>query len=304
MYTKLLVPLDGSRLSEGILPYARSLAGALGVPVELLHVIDPEIVSALCNPKVGRYFDTVAASMRRDSVSYLETVARSFPGPARISCETEIGNPAEVVVDGAAASPGTLIAMATHGRSGLQRWLLGSVAAKVLHATRDPLLFVRPREHNNGGGEAVLTRIVVPLDGSSLAEAVLPHARALAERMHLEMMLVRVYAMATHSYIVGAEGYLPDLETVRVDVEREGAKRYLEDKVEQLRWQGVKDVSYLMLEGNAPSEIIDLARGIPQNLVAMCTHGRSGVGRWVLGSVTDRVVRHSGDPVLVIRAQS
>lgn len=304
MYTKLLVPLDGSRLSEGILPYARSLARALEVPVELLHVIDPEIVSALCNPKVGRYFDTVAASVRRDSVSYLEKVARSFPGPSRVSCEAEIGKPAEVVVDGASDSPGTLIAMATHGRSGLQRWLLGSVADKVLQATRNPLLLVRPRERDNGGEQAVLKRIVVPLDGSALAEKVLPHARALAERMGLEVMLLRVYVMAMHSYIVGAEGYVPDLETLRADIEGEEAKRYLEDKAEQLRWQGVKDVSYVLLEGSAAGEIIDLAKGIPDNLVAMCTHGRSGVGRRVLGSVTDRVVRHSGDPVLVIRAQS
>lgn len=304
MYTKLLVPLDGSRLSEGILPYARSLARALEVSVEFLHVIDPEVVSALCNPKVGRYFDVVAAGMRRDSVSYLEKVARSFPGPGRIICEAEVGKPAEIVVDRASDSPGTLIAMATRGRSGLQRWLLGSVADKVLHATRNPLLLVRPREDDSGGEQAVLNRIVVPLDGSALAEKVLPHARALADRMGLEVMLLRAYVVATHAYIVGAEGYVPDLETLPVDIEREQAKRYLEDKVEQLRWQGMKNVSYVLLEGSAASEIIDLAKGIPNNLVAMCTHGRSGVGRWVMGSVTDRVVRHSGDPVLVIRAES
>ncbi|MBI2360946.1 MAG: universal stress protein [Deltaproteobacteria bacterium] len=269
MYTKLLVPVDGSPLSERILPYARFFARALGVPVELLHVIDPEVVSALCSPEVGRYFDTAAASMNRESVSYLETVARSFSGPARITCEVQIGRPAEIIVDRASATPGTLIAMATHGRAGVQRWLLGSVADKVLHATKDPLLLVRSRGHDNGDERAALKRIVVPLDGSALAEAVLPHARALAERMQLEVMLARVYTMAMYSYVVGAEGYVPDLETVREDIEGEEAKRYLEDKVEQLRWQGVKDVSYVLAEGNAAGEIIDLARGMPDNLIAM-----------------------------------
>lgn len=303
MYTKILVPLDGSRLSEAILPYARSLMKTIGVPVELLHVLEPDAISAACDPKIGRYFDTVAASRKRDGVSYLETIARSLPGDGQVICEAQVGNPPEVVVDRASADPGTLIAMATHGRSGITRWLLGSVADKVLHATRNPLLLVRPRGERPNGEEAPLKRIVVPLDGSALAETVLPDVTRLAAVMGLEVILVRVYTMAPHAYIVGAEGYVPDMETLRADLEGEQAKRYLEDKVEQLRWQGVKDASYVLLEGDAASELIDLARQTPENLVAMCTHGRSGVGRWVLGSVTDRVVRHSGDPVLVIRAK-
>ena len=303
MYSRILIPLDGSRLSEGILPWARSIVRAVKTPVELLVAIEPETISAFSNPEIGRYFDTVGASMTRDSLAYLEKLGRSFSDSADVHCFAEIGNPAEIIVDRASADRGALIAMATHGRSGVQRWVLGSVADKVLHAATNHLLLVRPGGGGNGDGEATLKRVLVPLDGSALAETVLPHVRALAETMELEVMLLRVYSMDPYAYAIGAEGYAPDLEILRADIKGEEAKRYLEEKADQLRWQGMKNVSHLLLEGNAAGEIIDVAKGTPDNLVAMCTNGRSGVGRWVLGSVTDRVVRHSGDPVLVIRAK-
>ncbi len=95
---------------------------------------------------------------------------------------------------------------------------------------------------------------------------------------------------------------MPDIEGLLESLKEE-AKDYLEKKVQQLSGDGVKNVSYVLAEGESAGKVIDFARETPDNLVAMCTHGRSGVGRWVLGSVTDRVVRHCGDPVLVIRAE-
>jgi nucleotide-binding universal stress UspA family protein len=76
---------------------------------------------------------------------------------------------------------------------------------------------------------------------------------------------------------------------------------YLQGRVEELQAEGMEKVSFMAVEGRGPEEIIDVARRTPDNLVAMSTHGRSGIGRWVLGSVTDRVVSYGGDPVLVIR---
>ena len=84
---------------------------------------------------------------------------------------------------------------------------------------------------------------------------------------------------------------------------REEAGAYLEEKVNELKQNGIEKVSSILLVGSGADEIIDLARGTPDNLIAMCTRGRSGVERWVLGSVTEKVVRHSGDPVLVVRAE-
>jgi nucleotide-binding universal stress UspA family protein len=299
MYSKILVPLDGSQLSEKVLSYARSLAKGLKVPVELLRVIDPAVTEAFSKPEDGRHADIVTSEMRDNGLDYLKEVARSFTDTSTVKCSAETGSPAEVIVDRAAAQTGTLIAMSTHGRSGAQRWLLGSVADKVLHASTSPLLLVRAREGENSPDEATLTTIDVPLDGSGLSELVLPHVTALAQKLNLEVVLLRAPVVPASSYM--APEYEPGFQEIAGNIMDE-SKKYLEEKVEQLQGGGVEKVSYVLLKGETAVEIIEMARQTPDNIVAMCTHGNSGIGRWVLGSVTDRVVRYSGDPVLVIRA--
>ena len=298
MYSRILIPLDGSRLAESILPHARTLAKAFRVPVELLHAIDPEVITVFVNPAKGRSAYTVEADMKQKALEYLEPIAGSLPGPEAVSCSAEIGKAAEVIVKKASVHPATLIAMATHGRSGIPRWLLGSVANKVLLTAANPLLLVRPTERLESTGVASLKTIVVPLDGSGLAEKVLPHAEALAKIMNLEIILLRAYALPPV-----AEGYMPDLDVLMTEV-RESARQYLDRVLERLQSEGISRVSTLLVEGDAARNIIDVAKRTPENLVALCTHGRSGFSRLVLGSVADRVVRESGDPVLVIRPQS
>ncbi len=300
MYSKILVPLDGSRLSEGILPYARSLAKAFKIPIDLLLVIDPETISAASAPGTDRYFYAAEADMKKNRSEYLDETVHSFLSSLTVNCSVETGYPAEAIVDKASAHPDTLVAMSTHGRSGVQRWFIGSVADKVLHICTNPLLLVRTVGKEPANEQAGLKTVIVPLDGSPLAELVLPHVTATVKEMDLEVVLVRAYSIATEAYT--GEGYMPDIEGLLESLKEE-AKDYLEKKVQQLSGDGVKNVSYVLAEGEAAGNIIDLARETPAHLVAMCTHGRSGVGRWVLGSVTDRVVRHCGDPVLVIRAE-
>jgi len=292
MYSKLLVPLDGSRLSEGILPHARSLAKALSVPLELLQVIDWDAIPAITDPQFGRYIDTAKADMKKNSIDYLNSVAGSFLKSLNVTRSVEIGNTAEVIVDRAASQSGTLIAMSTHGRSGLQRWVLGSIAAKVLHTATNPILLVRATKKRVTNKEVALKMVLVPLDGSALAEQVLTHITTLAKKMMLKVVLLRVYDVS---------GDTPHMQKI-TKIVRDASRTYLEEKVGLLRGEGLEKVSYLLLKGRAAGRIVDIARETPDNLVAMCTHGRSGIGRWVLGSVTDRVVRHCGDPVLVIRA--
>ncbi len=295
MHKKILVALDGSQPSEQILPYARHLAKRLNIPVALLQVIEPEALIPLVAGKPERYPEVLAAQ-RGTIGAYLNRVATSFSTSSSVDCLVEVGKPAEIIVDKAAADVGTLIAMTTHGRSGVQRWLLGSVAAKVLHATRNYLLLVRAKK-TGSPEEMLLKSILVPLDGSELAESVIPDVIELAKKMDAEIILARAFRLPLNDY---NEGYGSD-EGVW-DMVRDDARNYLEEKVKQLKSKGAERVTSLLLEGYAAGSIIDLAQKTPQSLIAMCTHGRSGVGRWVLGSVTDRVVRHSGDPVLVIRA--
>lgn len=288
IYKKILVPLDGSKLAEGVIPYVRLLASALKLPVDLMHVNDPETVAPVHHRIQGH--------------EYLKEVAALFTSSLGVNCRVENGRAAEVIVDRASADAGTLITMATHGRSGAQRWLLGSVTQKVLQVSTDPLLLIRPREETLAR-DVWLNTIILPLDGSHLAEKIFPHVIYLANRLALEVVLIRTYTLPTTGYFL-ATGVSPAAIGELGDKIKEEATGYLQAKVEELQAEGIEKVSFVAVEGKGPEEIIDLARKSAGNMVAMSTHGRSGIGRWVLGSVTDRVVCYSGDPVLVIRPTS
>lgn len=289
MYTKILVPLDGSKLSEQILPYAGLIAEEFNIPVDLLRVNDPDTITAFAPPLQGGDYLKKAAQLH-------------FPLSRKVNCIVEMGKPAEFIVEQAAADPGTVIAMATHGVSGLQRWLLGSTTNKVVRTAKNPVLLIRPVEKGNPIEPIKLKTLLVPLDGSGLAEKVLPHVVALAKALHLEVNLVRVYTLPADSYLVGDGLYMDVLSQERETI-RKGAEEYLDGKTQELQAEGLGRVISIALEGDAAGEIIDLARRTPDCLIAVSTHGRSGVGRWVLGSVAEKVIQHSGDPVLVIRPQ-
>jgi nucleotide-binding universal stress UspA family protein len=294
--------LDGSRLAENVLPYARALARAFDLRVELLSVVDSIDFARTTNAGHVRDFDPLIEAAMQEGKRYLEGIARSFGG-TKVSNTVEQGVADKIIIENAGGDKDTLIAMATRGRSGIHRWLMGSVAEKVLRGATNPLLLVRGNEEGKSEGEAALKSIVVPLDGSKLAETVLPRAVELAKSLSLAIVLTRAYQIPLSAAYAGAEApYIPNQDAL-LNLVREEASAYLEAKVNELHQNGVEKVSSVLLVGSGADEIIDLARSTPNNLIAMCTHGRSGVGRWVLGSVTEKVVRHSGDPVLVVRAE-
>ena len=297
MYTRTLIPLDGSKVAEQVLPYARFLAKALGIPVELLGVVDPDVLVPFSNPAQGRHLDTLVAETTSRTATYLDTTARSFQGP-QVKCSVEKGKPEDAIIEKAALDPNTLIVMATHGRSGIQRWLLGSVTDKVLHGSTHHLFLVRASDQGKTDGESALKTVILPLDGSALAEQPLPHVVDLAQKMKLGVVLVRAYALPP---TISAEDYGYYSADLLDQLESE-AREYLQGKVNEVKQRGVERVTSVVTTGYGAEEIITLARNTAENFVAMCTHGRSGIKRWVWGSVTDRVVRHSGDPVLIIRA--
>lgn len=301
VYKKILVPLDGSPVAEQILPYARSLAKTLDVPVELFEAVEPERVALHSGAKQSQEVDIVKTRLKGEALGYLKKVEESFAKSSKISSSVEIGTPADMIGAKAGAQAGTLIAMATHGRSGVQRWLLGSVAEKVIQSATSHIFLVRANEPK--AVEASLKTVIVPLDGSPLAEEVLPYVSDMAKKMDLEVLLVRVFTLPVLLY--GGEDYYATDLTEILEVAKNEAKRYLEEKVARLKIvEGLNRVSSIYLEGESAGQIVDLARKTPDNFIAMSTHGRSGVGRLVLGSVTSRVVRHSGDPVLVVRASA
>ena len=300
MVKKILVPLDGSKTAEHALPLARFLARRLELSVQLLNVIDLTELARGVSAAEGLFLDTLAEDETRAGGEYLAKVARTFGGVA-VRWSVAKGKAADVIIETAAADKATLIAMATHGRSGLNRFLLGSVAEKILCGASNPLLLVRATEGAQTEGEAPFTSIVVPLDGSEIAESVLPSVVELAQRLDCEIVLFRA-CNVPHSIYGGDDGRHPAIVAELIGGIKGEARDYLEKKTAELRERGARKVSYTLKEGLSADQIIALARKTPDNLIVMCTHGWSGVKRWVLGSVTETVVRHSGDPVLVLRA--
>ena len=181
MYTRMLIPLDGSKLAENVLPYARALAGALDLRIELLSVVDTMDFARTTHAGHVRDFDPIIGAAVREGEQYLENVARSFTGKTVDNCVVEQGQADQIIIEKAARDKETLIGMATRGRSGIHRWLMGSVAEKVLRGATNPLLLVRGDEEGKSDGAATLKSIVVPLDGSKLAEIALPRAVDLAK---------------------------------------------------------------------------------------------------------------------------
>jgi nucleotide-binding universal stress UspA family protein len=161
-------------------------------------------------------------------------------------------------------------------------------------------MLIRAAEKAKIEGRASLKSVVVPVDGSELAESVLPNVIELAKALKLKVILLRAYSMPANAY--ANEGYYAVNYEEIITAIRDDAVAYLERKCDEMKKLGVTEVSCLARDGFAAEEIIGVAQETPDNLIAMCTHGRSGIKRWALGSVTETVARHSGNPVLVLRA--
>ena len=211
------------------------------------------------------------------------------------------GPAAEAIVDYAARTDIQQIVMATHGYTGISHWAHGSVAERVLQSANVPVLLVRAQEGELGASREPMScrRILVPLDGSAVAEQVLPSAASIAQALGAEMILFQVPIVYVSGSLIG-EWYLPWQGVLRT-AEQDG-RAYLDRVAYRLKEQGV-NVSTAMQIGAVAESIIAYAEANRIDLIAMCTHGRTGRGRWTLGSVADRVLRASSIPILLVRAR-
>lgn len=289
MYQQMLVPLDGSSQAEQVLSYVRILAPGLKVPVRLLTSMTGEIYSG----------QEVAGRHRRAEEYLIRAGEPLQQAGVDVTTVVTMGDPAANIADEADRTEGTLVAMATHGQSGVQRWFLGSVTDRVLRSTRRPVLVVRSQESEEAI-EPRLRTIVVTLDGSALAEEALPHGAALARTLGLPMVLARA-AIREPGFHAGLESGAEAAEE-REEMEGE-ALAYLREVSERVRQMGLDSVDVRVSHGATSMALLKLVREVPDHLVVMTSHGRSGIGRWALGSMTDRMVRHGEGPVLVVRSQ-
>ncbi len=307
MYTRILAPLDGSATSEQVLPYTRALATSLSLPVTLLYAVEPEEITIprILNPSL--HMEEMVDHRIRHARNYADPIAEGLKRAGiRVDLEFPQAEPATAIVEEAGKDPGTLITMSSHGRSGLARWWMGSVTDKVLHLTDNPMVVIRAVAQPQRAPENKFERIIVPVDGSDLAEEILPHVVFLASTMGLVVDLVQANPSRDEYYRSMSIGpnevarATPTYESYIEAVDAESAA-YLADLKSRLTQQGLPTVEVQLLHGPAAETISDLATATSNSLVAMTTHGRSGVGRLVLGSVAERVVRQSGDPVLLVR---
>jgi nucleotide-binding universal stress UspA family protein len=299
MYTRILIPFDGSSLAEQVLPCGWFLAKALRIPVQLLRVIDGNEIALTSRVSQGLWLEKLLLQSRLSSRTYLEEVARSFAA-AQVSCSIDAGNPPEVIIEKASADKNTLIVMATHGGSGIRRWLLGSVAHQLLQESANDMFLIRVTDEGRTSGEAMPRTAILPLDGSPFAEQVAPRIEQLAQRIGLKLVLFQVGvwqpAATDDRFSPSKDEWFHRL--------RGELHQCLGAKVRELRRRGLVDVEAAVKFGYAAEQIISMARETRNSFVAMCTHRGSGLNRWALGSVTNAVVRRSRGPVLVIRGGS
>ncbi len=297
MYERMLVPLDGSQLAEVALPYAEGLAKRIGAEIFVACVEKPNLNDALEHmpePQPGEV-EPVKYSAER----YLERLAVKTPEVKPI---TLFGHPAEAIVEYANEENIGLIVMATHGRSGIKRWALGSVADKVVRASNRPVMLIRAKgDHSDIHERSAFKKILVPLDGSEESEAIIPYIRELGLRLEAEIVLFQAIERFAHLYIADmVVTHLPYSDT-EMEPFKADAESYLEKIGSALKGEGITLSSEVGI-GETAEWIIEFADEINADLVAMATHGHSGIRRWQLGNIAQKVMHAGNTPLMLVRS--
>jgi nucleotide-binding universal stress UspA family protein len=298
----VLVPLDGSPFAEQALPWAAAIAMAAKARLRLTLVHQCPSPPPL-DKTTGRLYTRIELSLRKVQRDYLAKVADRgrLEYGVQIGRATLEGTPAPAVARYIREMGPEIVVMTTHGAGGIRRAWLGSVADQLVRSLETPMLIVRPGEGDQAAaGVAALREILVALDGSKRAEAVLPPAATLAILLKAKLALVRVvhpvvpYTDPVRPFPVGFDEELTRLS-------RAEAQDYLDDVSEWLNATGVSASGAAVVGGSAFQAIQEAARAPGTGVIALATRGRGGLPRLLLGSVADKLVRGGELPVLVTR---
>ena len=263
MYSRILVPVDGSTFSEQLAAPAARLAKATGAGLALLRVVD----KAEEHEAASRYVDDLAALLGAQAICTLAPAA----GIAAAICEE------------ARRVPSTLVAICSHGRSGAMRAIFGSVALEVLRGLGEPLIVFRP-DTEHAATPSRVSRIVLPLDGSATSESIAPQAATLAKWLGAKIVVVSVIDPSLNIDQVVAAGDVRESNYVHAQA-RQIADRY-----------GI-DVGWEVLHGDPKTAIPQFVRSLGDAMLAMTTHGRTGFSSVISGSVMAQCLRDAGVPV-------
>ncbi len=314
MYQKLLLTNDGSDLAEAAATRAAALARVMGSQVLVMRVsraagddvdsLAPETWDAL----MAQGAQEVPGEAREEAYPPLSDTAALLRGAGvqQVGSLVLKGDAADVIVQAATRLGCDAIVVSSHGESGLRRAVIGSVADHVIrHSPGIPVLVARP---HHAPADSNYGRLLVALDGSELADGLVPHAAALASASGAEVVLVRVtdsvfelLTMTTPAGYPVPATVTPEMAEEIMTAQRADAEADLAAVAAELQAAGVTSVVEHVIEGPPGGAIVALAADLDCDLVLLATHGRGGLGRALLGSVTDYVVRHlAGTAALVV----
>jgi nucleotide-binding universal stress UspA family protein len=275
--------LDGSLTAEAVLPHVR----------RILHRQDSEIILARAVvPTPVENSVLIADAAMGAAKSYIAGVQERLErGGVRVTSDVRVGTAVGVILDIVEEKKATMIAMATHGATGLKRILLGSVAEVILRKSPVPVFVVRPFWTSEEGPpqeseNLPMKNLLVPVDGSDLAELAVPPALELARLFEARAILLRVLDESREDPAAQIREAEEHLDAIARTFERRAI-----------------DASTVVQKGDAVEEILNAVRAHHADLILMTTHGRSGISRLVTGSVTEHVLRRATVPLLVVRAE-
>lgn len=298
MIERIIVPVDGSTLSEQALPFGSLMARTFSCPIEIVHVIELPMYVTIADPAVTVSTDAITA--------YLTGLTERLPLGMQTRTVVLDGRPAAELLKLAEETSGAMIVMATHGRGGLPRALLGSVADKVVRSSSGPVGLVRAADDPPPLPEK-LTRIAIPLDGSELSEEALRVGIDLANRTGATLLLLRIIEPITTSPasgdMYGAMSMDPHMVEEIIAELKEDARASLRTWAETISETGIP-VEWVMSEGRPVTEILRHAVEHRADLILTTTHGRGGLSRIFLGSVATGLINHSPLPLIVIPARA
>jgi len=297
MFHHLLVPLDGSHLSESILPIAARLARRADATLTLIHVVEKHAPAAKHSQ---RHLVTPV-----EAAAYLEETARmpALEGLRVITHvhEAEVRDVARSITEHTAELAPDLVVMSTHGVGGARRLLFGAIAQQVIALGATPVLLARPDRRGGPAPSREWATIVAPIDGDPAHEKALPVAadlaRAFSCRLHLLMVTPRPAELAGSERAAGV--FMPTATRYKLEMDSAGAAAYVAARADGLASSGVQTSSEAS-RGDPSRAIVRTARRLSADLVVMGTHGRAGTEAFYEGSVAARVTAHSRVPLLLV----
>jgi nucleotide-binding universal stress UspA family protein len=295
MTRTIVVPLDRSTVAESALPFAISLANQTGGRLALLAVIDLPF-------EFAAWLDASTVIDARIDVEdaygdYLEALALEIED-VPVEAVVRSGNAAAEIQHFVEALEDPVVVMASHGRSGVRRMLIGSVTQQVVHRVKTPVIVVPARVPEDRTAEPKLDKLLFPLDGSEFAEYALEAGLALMDDYKPEIHLLRVVEVVSWygGPYSGMDYYGLD---PYIDVSRDAADAYLTRIATDLHDRGYTVTTEVRV-GLVADQIEAVAEGGGVDMVVMATHGRAGVGRLIFGSVAERALRQSPTPLMLV----